>query len=250
MNKYVIIVAYVMVSDILSAFGYMSDVRATINSAEIICLTVVTALYFGNYQERWRCVLQTIKFPDMASISQFNRRLHALRDWLDLILDKLTMLALKGEAFVVSISFTFLPVSTHDLRRTETFLLVPLRGHTAPIRAMSQASPEMNDFKIPHERLLDSHCTRHMQTHSNAYADFTLDGSCSKADRPLASVNNLHQIDPAIVINRYKTNVQISTSSATHFCIITRNFTYQHAAHAIANADSFILRKTGRNNST
>jgi hypothetical protein len=82
MNDTYIVTAYSVIDDLLRACDYQDDRRATISAAEILTVAVVAAKYFQNHHERALCVL--IKLGDIraVSVSRFNRRLHALRDWL------------------------------------------------------------------------------------------------------------------------------------------------------------------------
>jgi hypothetical protein len=82
MNDTYIVTAYSVIDDLLKAHDYSDDVRATISAAEILTVAVVAAKYFQNHHERALCIL--IKLGDIppVSVSRFNRRLHALSDWL------------------------------------------------------------------------------------------------------------------------------------------------------------------------
>ena len=52
------------------------------SAAEILIVAVVAAKYFQNHHERALCMLVKIGDAPPLSISRFNRRLHALSDWL------------------------------------------------------------------------------------------------------------------------------------------------------------------------
>jgi len=101
MNDTYIVTAYSVIDDLLKAYGYVDDVRATIGAAEILTVAVVAARYFQNHHERALCIL--IKLGDIPSlsVSRFNRRLHALSDWLYGIVTVLGELFASGEVFII-----------------------------------------------------------------------------------------------------------------------------------------------------
>jgi hypothetical protein len=70
--------------------------------AEVITVAIVAAKYFQNHHERALCVLQQAGYlSGQLSISRFNRRLHALADWLPLIAETLGEVFAYGEAFII-----------------------------------------------------------------------------------------------------------------------------------------------------
>jgi len=101
MNENYIVTAYCVIEDILKASKYQDDTRTSISAAEILLVAVVAAKYFQNHHERALCIL--IKLGDIPrlSISRFNRRLHALRDWLYDIVGLLAEIFAHGEAFII-----------------------------------------------------------------------------------------------------------------------------------------------------
>lgn len=101
MNDTYIVTAYSVIDDLLRACDYQDDLRATISAAEILTVAVVAAKYFQNHHERALCLL--IKLGDIraVSVSRFNRRLHALRDWLYGIVTLLGELFAGGEVFII-----------------------------------------------------------------------------------------------------------------------------------------------------
>ena len=101
MDDTYIVTGYCVIEDILKAYGYQDDVRATISAAEILVVAIVAAKYFQNHHERALCIL--IKLGDIPplSVSRFNRRLHALSDWLSGIAVLLGELYTQGEVYVI-----------------------------------------------------------------------------------------------------------------------------------------------------
>ena len=52
MNDRYIVTAYVVIDDVLKAFGFQDDVRVTGTAAEILRVGVLAAKYFQNQHER------------------------------------------------------------------------------------------------------------------------------------------------------------------------------------------------------
>jgi hypothetical protein len=101
MNDTYIVTAYSVIDDLLKAYGYTDDVRATVGAAEIMTVAVVAAKYFQNHHERALCILIRLGDIPPLSVSRFNRRLHALSDWLYGIVTWLGELFATGEVFII-----------------------------------------------------------------------------------------------------------------------------------------------------
>src|SRR5215216_4604075 len=101
MNDHYIVTAYCVIADLLSAYEYEDDQRASLSAAEVLLVAVVAAKYFQNHHERALCVLIRIGDIPNFSISRFNRRLHALRDWLYNIVSILGEVFSYGEVFII-----------------------------------------------------------------------------------------------------------------------------------------------------
>ena len=82
MNDTYIITAYVVIDDMLKAHGLEDDCRAIGSAAEILTVGIIAAKYFQNHRERALCRMTRLGYVHGLSVSRFNRRLHALRDWL------------------------------------------------------------------------------------------------------------------------------------------------------------------------
>jgi hypothetical protein len=82
MNEDYIVTVYYVIDEMLKVVNYQDDRRSQISAAEVLTVAVIAARYFHNHWERALCIL--IQQGEIApvSISRFNRRLHALRDWL------------------------------------------------------------------------------------------------------------------------------------------------------------------------
>lgn len=101
MNDHYIVTAYCVIADLLNAYEYEDDQRASLSAAEVLLVAVVAAKYFQNHHERALCVLIRIGDIPSFSISRFNRRLHALRDWLYNIVSILGEVFSYGEVFII-----------------------------------------------------------------------------------------------------------------------------------------------------
>ncbi len=97
-----IIPAFVVIDTLLDRLDHQSDVRAHVPDSEILTIAVVAAKYFQNHHERAVCVLQASGYlSGRISVSRFNRRLHALADWLAFIVSALGELFTQGAVFVI-----------------------------------------------------------------------------------------------------------------------------------------------------
>lgn len=101
MNDTYIVTVYTIIDDLLKAYGLQDDCRATHTAAEILTIGVLAAKYFQNHHERALGILTRLGYVRGLSVSRFNRRLHALRDWLSYVLSLVTEIACQGEVFII-----------------------------------------------------------------------------------------------------------------------------------------------------
>ena len=101
MNDSYIVTAYVVIDDILKAYGFEDDCRARGTAAEILTVGVIAAKYFQNHHERALGMMTRLGYVGDLSLSRFKGRLHALRDWLCSIVSVLTELCVEGETFII-----------------------------------------------------------------------------------------------------------------------------------------------------
>jgi hypothetical protein len=88
------VTAFVTIDKTLQALGHRDDVRARASDAEVLTVAVVAAKYFPNHLARAVQVMhpgRSLSGP--LSVSRCNRRRHARRDWLLLLLEA------RGEVF-------------------------------------------------------------------------------------------------------------------------------------------------------
>jgi len=101
-NAIWIITVFSVIDDLMESLEHQSHVLAQVPDPEILTVAIVSAKFFQNHHERAFCILQTEGYlSGSLSLSRFNRRLHALADWLPLIADVLGELASTGAVFVV-----------------------------------------------------------------------------------------------------------------------------------------------------
>ena len=101
MNDTYIVTSYVVIDDLLSAYGFEDDRRAQISAAEILTVAVLAAKYFQNHHERALGVLVMLNYIKPVSLSRFNRRLHALYDWLEGLVRLIGELLTTGTVFLI-----------------------------------------------------------------------------------------------------------------------------------------------------
>ena len=102
MSGEVIVTVYVVIDDVMRALGHRSHPAAQLTDAEVLTVAVVAALYFQNHHARALQVLIGMRYlAGKLSASRFNRRLHALGDWLRLLLGTLGEVFTTGEAFLL-----------------------------------------------------------------------------------------------------------------------------------------------------
>jgi len=97
-----IITAFVVIDTVMEHLDHQSDVRAEVPDAEIVTIAVVAAKYFANHHERTVQVMQACGYlSGRISVSRFNRRLHALADWMAFLPATLGELFTNGDVFVI-----------------------------------------------------------------------------------------------------------------------------------------------------
>ena len=97
-----IITVFTITDSLMEQLGHHSHGLASVPDAEVITVAVVAAKYFQNHHERALAVLtQAHYLSGHLSTSRFNRRLHALADWLPFILETLAEVFRVGEVFVL-----------------------------------------------------------------------------------------------------------------------------------------------------
>lgn len=102
MNAEWIITAFVIIDTLMERLEHRSHVLAQVPDSEILTIAVVAARFFQNHHERAVCVLRESGYlSGTISVSRFNRRLHALADWMVLIPTSLGELFARGDVFVI-----------------------------------------------------------------------------------------------------------------------------------------------------
>ena len=102
MNDHLIITSYVIIDDTMRSLNHRSHALAKITDAEVLTVAVVAAKYFHNNHERALWALSHLGYlSESLSTSRFNRRLHAVADWLSLSLETLGELFAQGTVFII-----------------------------------------------------------------------------------------------------------------------------------------------------
>jgi hypothetical protein len=97
-----IITAFVVTDTLMEGLEHRSDVRAQVPDCEIITIAVVSAKYFASNHERAVQVMRGCGYlSGSISVSRFNRRLHALAEWMVFIPSALGEVLSHGEVFVI-----------------------------------------------------------------------------------------------------------------------------------------------------
>lgn len=101
MDDNFIIATYSAIADTMQQLGHQSHGLAKVSDPEVLTVAVVAAKYFHNHQERALCVLVRSGYIAALSVSRYNRRLHALADWLEGALVLLAELFSRGAVFII-----------------------------------------------------------------------------------------------------------------------------------------------------
>src|SRR5947209_12385389 len=102
---------YVVIDETMRVLGHARHRLAGVSDAEVLTVAVVAAAFFENHHARALAVLRATGYlARPLSVSRFSRRLHALADWLALLLDVLGDLFARGQAAICDFIIDSLPV--------------------------------------------------------------------------------------------------------------------------------------------
>ncbi|MGQ9895666.1 MAG: IS982 family transposase [Roseiflexus sp.] len=97
-----IIPAFVIIATLMEHLDHQSDPRAQVPDSAIVTVAVVAAKYCANHHERAVQVMHgSGSVSGRISVARFNRRLHALSDWLAFIAVTVGERCTPGEVFVI-----------------------------------------------------------------------------------------------------------------------------------------------------
>ena len=97
-----IITSFVVIDDMMQQLDHKSHCLSRVSDSEVLTIAVVAARYFNSNHERAVQVMNLTGFlSGSISPSRFNRRIHQLADWFDLVTANLAELFATGESFVV-----------------------------------------------------------------------------------------------------------------------------------------------------
>ncbi len=127
MDDTLIVAIYVVIDDTMTALGHHSHCLAGLSDAEVLTIAVLAARYYGTHHARAVSHLTGgVSFPRTISPSRFNRRLHALADWLDLFRDLLGDLIVRTQAAICDFVIDSLPLPV--CRRVRAWRCRKVRG--------------------------------------------------------------------------------------------------------------------------
>jgi len=132
-----VLAIYCLCDDLLRALQHQEDPQRLMSDAEVMTTAIVAALYFAGNFERARSLLGAPRYiPHMLSRSQFNRRLHALRDLLLVVFKVLgeSFKQLNASSLYILDSFPVAACDNIRIKRDKRFCSEKFRGYTASKR--------------------------------------------------------------------------------------------------------------------
>ena len=102
MNATWIVTVFEVIDTTMETLDHHSHVLTKVPDSEVLTVAVVAAKYFQNHHERALAVLKALHYlSGPLSPSRFNRRLHALADWVVFLAETLGEVLTEGEVFVI-----------------------------------------------------------------------------------------------------------------------------------------------------
>jgi hypothetical protein len=97
-----IVTVFEIIDTLMVQLDHHSHPLAHVPDSEVLTVAIVAAKYFQNHHERALVIMQaTHHLSGTLSTSRFNRRLHALADWLAFVSETLGEVLTTGEVFVI-----------------------------------------------------------------------------------------------------------------------------------------------------
>lgn len=102
MDNLWITATFYVIDEMMVATGHRSHSLAQVPDSEILTVAVVAAKYFQNHHQHALWVMYSLGYlSGKISTSRFNRRLHALTDWLPWLAEILGEVFANGDVFVI-----------------------------------------------------------------------------------------------------------------------------------------------------
>ena len=102
MNATWIVTVFEVIDTTMETLDHHSHVLTKVPDSEVLTVAVVAAKFFQTHHERALAVLKALHYLSRPlSTSRFNRRLHALADWLLFLAETLGEVLTKGAVFVI-----------------------------------------------------------------------------------------------------------------------------------------------------
>ena len=99
MNATWIVTVFEVIDTTMETLDHHSHVLTKVPDSEVLTVAVVAAKFFQNHHERALAVLKALHYlSGPLSPSRFNRRLHALADWLAFLTETLGEVLTKGRS--------------------------------------------------------------------------------------------------------------------------------------------------------
>ena len=97
-----IITTFVLIDTAMTNLDHQTDVRAGVPDSEIVTVALVAAKYFANNHRIALTVMRQLHYLSGAiSHSRLNRRLHALRDWMDNLPEVLSDMCSTSSIYII-----------------------------------------------------------------------------------------------------------------------------------------------------
>lgn len=97
-----IITVFVLIDDLMLKYEHQSDTRSRVSDSEILTVAVCAAKFCQNHHERTVLLMNQLGYlSGPLSLSRYNRRLHHLAEWWELILSGLMQSHCKGDTFII-----------------------------------------------------------------------------------------------------------------------------------------------------
>lgn len=101
MDDHKIIAAYCIIDEVLHELGHKSHYHARLSDAEVLTVAVVAAMYYHNNHVLALDNMQRAHFIKPLSASRFSRRLHALADLLEFVVEVVGELFAGEQVFII-----------------------------------------------------------------------------------------------------------------------------------------------------
>ena len=99
-----IITYFCIIDDVLKSMGIKDDPQEKVSNSEVLTMGVIAHISFaGNYKQTLEMLKEGFKhlFPYVPSLSRFSRRMHKLKPYLQLTIQRLGLMTKKPKRFII-----------------------------------------------------------------------------------------------------------------------------------------------------